>query len=307
MNIIFMGTPLFAVPTLNALVEAGHNIICVVAQPDKPVGRGKKMQSPPTVVRARELGIETKQPRAVKRGPFPTWMLGANADLAVVVAYGRILTPTLLKAPKRGCINVHASVLPQYRGAAPIQWAIINGEKETGVTTMQMDEGLDTGDVLLEQRTPIQPNETTAQLSERLMQMGAKLAVETIAQLDQISPRPQDHPLATHAPLLTKATGRIQWNLPAEEIHNLVRGLNPWPIAHTTFRGQPLKIHETNIVIGDENTAPPGTITQTKKHLLVSTGTVSLDLVKVQMAGKKAQPGGVFTNGARVQIGEPLE
>ena len=238
MRIIFMGTPDFAVPSLNALVEAGHDVICVVAQPDKPKGRGKKLVSPPTIERARELGIPTKQPRRVRRGPFVEWMQGAQVDLAVVVAYGRILRQNLLNAPKRGCINVHASLLPKYRGAAPIHWAVINGEKKTGVCTMQMDVGMDTGDVLLSRETEIGPEETTGQLWERLANIGASTLIETLNSLDSITPKPQDHNLATHAPMLQKSDGCIDWTQDAQTILNRVRGVTPFPGAWTIFRGE---------------------------------------------------------------------
>ena len=220
MRIIFMGTPDFAVPSLNALVDAGHDVICVVAQPDKPKGRGKKMVSPPTIERARQLGIPTRQPRRVRKGPFVEWMQGAQADLAVVVAYGRILRPNLLEAPKRGCINVHASLLPKYRGAAPIHWAVINGEQKTGVCTMQMDVGMDTGDVLLTRETEISSEENTGSLWERLSKLGASTLIETLESLDKITPQPQDHSQSTHAPMLQKSDGCIDWTQNAQRIYN---------------------------------------------------------------------------------------
>ena len=250
MRIIFMGTPDFAVPCLNALVDAGHEILCVVAQPDKPKGRGKKLVSPPTIARARELGIPTKQPRRVRKGPFVEWVQQADADLAVVVAYGRILKKNLLEAPKRGCINVHASLLPKYRGAAPIHWSIINGERKTGVCTMQMDVGMDTGDILLMRETDIGAEETTGVLWNRLSNMGAELLIETIANLDSITPIKQDDAQATYAPMLEKSDGAIDWSQPATDICNRIRGVNPNPGAHTKFREQPLKIWSATPVEG---------------------------------------------------------
>ncbi|RME23528.1 MAG: methionyl-tRNA formyltransferase, partial [Deltaproteobacteria bacterium] len=242
LRIVFMGTPDFAVPSLDALVAAGHDVIAVVAQPDRPKGRGRKPVSPPTIVRARQLGIETRQPRAINRGPFREWFTRTPFDVAVVVAYGRILKPWHLNAPARGCINVHASLLPEYRGAAPIHHAILDGRDRTGVCTMQMDEGLDTGDILLCRETPIGPDETTAELWDRLAHMGAALLVETLDRLDEIEPRPQDHGRATLAPPLTRADGRVDWTWPADRVHNRIRGMNSWPGAWTRFRGADFKL-----------------------------------------------------------------
>lgn len=303
MRVLFMGTPDFAVPTLDALVDAGHDVVGVVAQPDKPKGRGRKLQSPPTVVRARALGLEVRQPRAIKRGPFPQWVESIGADVAVVVAYGRILTPRLLQAPRLGCINVHASLLPKYRGAAPIHWAVINGESRTGVTTMQMDEGLDTGDMLLTAETDVDPNETVGELWDRLKVMGAQLLVETLARHSDLTPTVQDHDAATHAPMLSKADGRIDWNAPAAVVHNRIRGVNPWPGAHTTFRGAPLKVWRSQCTDGQ---GAPGTVLETRGRLVVACGTEAVVLTSVQRAGKRAQPGEVFVQGTRLQPGEVL-
>jgi len=303
MRIIFMGTPDFAVPTLDAIVAAGHEILAVVAQPDRPKGRGHKLVSPPTVQRARELGIPTKQPRAVRKGPFVEWMTDAGADVAVVVAYGRILIPALLEAPRLGCINVHASLLPKYRGAAPLNWAIVRGETESGVTTMQMAEGLDTGDVLLESRTPIGPNETTGDLHDRLAEMGAELAVETLAKLHEIAPQPQDHSAHTLAPMIDKAMAEIDWSQDASIIHNLVRGFNPWPIAWTTMGGERMKIKRTRVVEGD---GPAGTVIEAGKCLRVAAGSGALELEQVQLPGKRAQQGLDLVNSGRIAEGTIL-
>jgi len=295
-----MGTPDFAVPTLDALVEAGHDVIAVVAQPDRPKGRGQKMVSPPTVCRARELGIPTRQPRAVRKGPFVDWMTTADADVAVVVAYGRILVPELLSAPKHGCINVHASLLPKYRGAAPINWAIVQGETQTGVTTMQMAEGLDTGDVLREAVTPIGENETAGELHDRLSAMGAELAVETLHSLSAIMPQPQDHDQHTLAPLIDRALAQIDWTQSASQIHNLVRGFNPWPTAWTELAGEKLKIHRTRTVSGE---GQPGTIIQADKTVVVATGKGAIELERVQLAGRRAQAGRDLVNSGRITLG----
>ena len=303
MRIIFMGTPDFAVPVLDALVQAGHEIMAVVAQPDKPRGRGKKLQSPATVVRARELGLVTKQPRAVRSGPFVDWMTSAGADVAVVVAYGRILVPALLEAPRLGCINVHASLLPKYRGAAPIQWAIVRGESETGVCTMQMAEGLDTGDVLGETRTPIEPNETAGELFERLAPLGADLAVQTLAQLEDITPIPQDHDAHTLAPLISKADARVDWQASAQTIHNLARGFHPWPVAHTTLEGEVLKLHRTRVV---EGTGSPGAVIDAGARVVVACGAGALELVELQLPGKRAMSGRDLVNSGRIAVGQTL-
>ncbi len=307
MKVVFMGTPDFAVPTLDALVAAGHEIVCVVAQPDRPKGRGKKLQSPPTVVRARELGIPTRQPRAVRRGPFVDWFTQEmDADVAVVVAYGRILIPALLAAPKRGCINVHASLLPKYRGAAPIQWSLIEGEAETGVCTMQMDAGLDTGDVLLCRKTPIGPDEVGPELWDRLSALGAELLVETLDRLDTLTPQPQDHAAHSLAPLLTKADGVLDWGWSAQRIHDRVRGTNPWPGGQTTFRDAPFKVHRTRVVTADGVHGAPGEVVEAGARLVVAAATGTVELVEAQLPGKPRRSGRDVVNGARVTVGERL-
>lgn len=307
MRVVFMGTPAFAVPTLQALVDAGHEVICVVAQPDRPKGRGKKLVSPPTIERARELGLPTRQPRAVRRGPFVAYMQGCGADVAVVVAYGRILVPAVLEAPRLGCINVHASLLPLYRGAAPIQWSVIDGHTETGVCTMQMDVGLDTGDVLMTRPTPIGPDETSGDLFERLAPLGAGLLIETLTQLDGLKPQPQDHGAHTLAPLLSKSDGVLDWTQSAAAIHARVRGVNPWPGGQTLFRAAPLKIWQTRPFGGTvAGSGAPGTLVHTKGKAVVQTGTGRIELVSVQLPGKKRVDGAAFVNGARVQLGESL-
>jgi methionyl-tRNA formyltransferase len=303
MRIIFMGTPDFAVPTLNALVEAGHEIVAVVAQPDRPKGRGQKMVSPSTVDRARELGIPTKQPRAVRKGPFVDWMTTAGADVAVVVAYGRILIPALLQAPRLGCINVHASLLPKYRGAAPINWALVNGETESGVCTMQMAEGLDTGDVLLKVRTPVPPDETAGELYGRLAALGATLAVDTLAQLETLEAQPQDHPNHTLAPLIDRAAAQIDWTQSASDIHNLVRGFNPWPSAWTHLGTERLKVHRTRVVDGE---GVPGTVISAGSPVRVAAGTGAVELEQVQLPGKRAQSGLDLMNSGRLTEGMVL-
>jgi len=304
MRLVFMGTPEFAVPTLDALVAAGHEVLAVVAQPDRPKGRGKKLQSPATIERARQLGLPTRQPRAVRRGPFVEWMTSCGADVAVVVAYGRILIPELLTAPRLGCINVHASILPRYRGAAPIQWAIVRGERQTAVCTMQMAEGLDTGDVLLESRCPIGPDETAGQLHDRLMHMGAALAVETLDRIDQIAPKPQEHAAHTLAPLITREDARIDWSRSAQEIHNLVRGFHPWPVAWSMLGEERIKIWTSRVGSGE---GLPGNVIEAGQTVEVACGQGSLELVEVQLPGKRRQQTRDLVNAGRLQIGTVLE
>jgi len=295
-----MGTPDFAVPTLDALVEHGHDIVAVVAQPDRPKGRGKKMQSPATIVRARELGLPTRQPRAVRRGPFVDWITSVDVDVAVVIAYGRILIPEILRAPRLGCINVHASLLPKYRGAAPINWALVHGETETGVCTMQMAEGLDTGDVLLEARTAIGPDDTTGDLHDRLAQMGASLAVETLDGLPSIVPVAQDHDNHTLAPLISRDDARIDWSMAADEIHNRVRGFNPWPVTWSLLDGERVKIWRTRPVEGE---GQPGIVIEARERVVVATGCGALELIEVQLPGKPVRQARDLVHSGRMSVG----
>jgi len=310
-----MGTPDFAVPTLDALVAAGHELVAVVAQPDRPKGRGQAMQSPPTVQRARELGLPVRQPKAINSGPFREWFTSTDFDVAVVVAYGRILKPWHLQAPKLGCINVHASLLPRWRGAAPIHRAIMAGDARTGVCTMRMAEGLDTGDLLLCEETAIGPDETTSELWDRLSVLGAQLAVRTLAELPQLQPQPQPEEGVRLAPPLGRADGVIDWSWPARRVHDRVRGMNSWPGASTTFRDAPLKLWRTAVVHdvpaavpahGPNNNAQPGTIVEAGARLVVACGQGAVELVEAQLPGKRHQGGRDLVNGARIAAGERL-
>lgn len=307
MRIAFMGTPDFAVPTLRRLLGSQHQIIAVVAQPSRRAGRGRRLQDPPTVTLAKEHGVPVFQPRAVRRGPFPERWESLGADVAVVVAYGRILTPRLLAAPRLGCINVHASLLPRYRGAAPIQWSVVRGEAVTGCTTILMDEGLDTGPILLQRSLPIGPQETAAELAGRLSQQGAELLLHTLQRLPALTPTPQDHSRHTLAPPLQKAHGQIAWSRSAHQIHCQVRGLTPWPGAFTHLRGDILRVHRARLVDPPTSEAAPGTIIHTRKKLLVATGDGTLELVQVQLPSKKRQDGAALICGARLQVGEVLQ
>ncbi|MCB9764045.1 MAG: methionyl-tRNA formyltransferase [Alphaproteobacteria bacterium] len=304
MRVAFFGTPAYAVPTLDALVEAGHEVVTVVAQPDKPVGRGRKLQSPPVIERARALGLDTRQPRAVRTGRFPRRLAALDLDVGVVVAYGRILTAALLGAPRLGCVNGHGSLLPRWRGAAPIQWSILSGDAVTGVTTMQMDEGLDTGDMLLKRALDIGPDETAPQLAARMATLTAALIVETLDQLDTLTPVPQDPALATHARMLTKDDARLDFSRPAQALHDQVRALQPWPGAVCTLRGQPFKVKQTRVAEGE---GPPGTALVAGSRLVIACGEGALEVLEGQLPGKKALPARDLVNGARIEPGEVFE
>jgi methionyl-tRNA formyltransferase len=307
MRVVFAGTPLFAVPTLEALLGSEHEVIAVVAQPDRPAGRGQHLVSPPTVLIAREQGIPVLQPRALRSGPFPDRWCALGADVAVVVAYGRILTPALLQAPRLGCVNVHASLLPRYRGAAPIQWAVARGEEITGVTTMQMSEGLDEGPVLLQQATRIDPEETAEDLAFRLSRLGARLLLETLSCLPETEARPQDSAEATFAPPLRKEDGTLDWRRPARELLSIVRGMCPWPGAWTRFRDCAIRVHRARVVESHEDGGPPGRVLESGARLIVATGEGVLELLEIQPACRKRQTGREMVCGAHILPGEVFQ
>ena len=300
-RVIFMGTPDFAVPCLARLVEIS-DVVAVVTQPDRPKGRGQKLLPPPVKVFAQEHGIAVYQPERVKAPDFVDVLRGLTPDLIVVVAFGQILSKEILSLPPLGCINVHASLLPRYRGAAPMQWAIVRGEKETGVTTMFMDEGLDTGDMLLRETLPITQAMTAAELHDEMMKLGADVLEKTLFSLSEgtLKRTPQDDALSTYAPLLDKEVGRIDWKKPAQEIHDLVRGLNSWPGAYTMLEGQKFKIWRTRLA---EGTAEPGEIVSvTKQGLLVGTGEGMLEILEVQAPSKKKMAAGDYVRGHGLQL-----
>jgi len=255
---------------------------------------------------AKSRGVPVFQPRALRSGPFPDAWAALGLDVAVVVAYGRILPPALLAAPRRGCVNVHASLLPRWRGAAPIQWAIASGDAETGVTTMRMDEGLDTGPILLQRATSIGPEETATDLALRLSELGTGLLLETLAGLDRIVPRPQEAALATRAPPLTREDGRVDWTLGARAIDARVRGLTPWPGVWTTFRGEVLRIVQVRPADVDPHGAAPGTVLEARRRLVVAAGDGALELVVVQSGCHRAQEGPAWCCGTRIQPGEVI-
>jgi methionyl-tRNA formyltransferase len=296
MKLVFLGTPAFAVPTLEAMVRAGHEVAAVLTQPDRPRGRGQHAAAPPVKQAALALGLPVYQPERVRRPEAVEYLRGIGAEAMVVVGYGQIIPQSVIDLAPRGIINVHASLLPKYRGAGPIQWAIVNGETVTGVTTMRIDAGLDTGDMLLKAETPLDPEENAIELGNRLAVLGADLLVETLAKLDAIVPEKQDPAQATLAPLLKKEDGRIEWAQPASAIHNRVRGLQPWPGAQTLFRGQALSIWKSRVTEGH---GTPGAVLSTRP-LQLATGDGALELLEVQLEGRKRMSADAFVNGHRL-------
>ena len=307
MKIIFMGTPDFAVGTLRSLAEAGHEITLVVSQPDKPKGRGHAMVPTPVKVVAEELGSPVFQP--VKIREAKDVLEKTEADVCVVAAFGQIIPASILHMKKYGCINVHASLLPKYRGAAPIQWAVINGEKESGVTIMQMDEGLDTGDMLAKAIVPLDEKETGGSLFDKLSEAGGRLCVETLAKLEkgEITPEKQGESPTAYASMLDKKMGNIDWNKSAVVIERLVRGLNPWPSAYTHLDGKTLKIWACDVLPQSASKGESGEILEvTKDAIHVQTGDGILVLREIQLAGKARMDAGAFLRGYKVVPGTVL-
>ena len=305
MKLIFMGTPAFAVPTLDRLMENEHEIAAVFTQPDRPKGRGQHDAMSPVKEAALKFGLDVHQPERVKRPEIVEEIRVIAPEAIVVVGYGQIIPKSILDIPPNGIINVHASLLPKYRGAAPIQWAIARGETRTGVTTMRINEGLDTGDMLLKWETGIGPEETAPELGARLAQAGADLAVRTMAELDHIVPEPQDDAQATYAPILKKEDGRIDWRKPAQEILNRMCGFDPWPGAYTSLRGQKIQIWKAAI---GEVKVGAGILRSIDKKLYAGCGEgESLELREVQMEGKKRMTAAAFLNGFTLVNDEVLE
>ena len=309
MRIIFMGTPDFSVGTLEALVEAGHEVVLAVTQPDKPKGRGKEMQFTPVKECALRHGIPVFQPKKVRDPECVEELKKYQADVCVVIAFGQILPKEILEMTPYGCINVHASLLPSYRGAAPIQWAVIRGEKISGVTTMQMDEGLDTGDMLEKTEIILDEKETGGSLHDKLAEAGAKLCVHTLDKLVQgdLTPQKQGESPTDYARMLDKKLGDINWEQSAVEIERLIRGLNPWPSAYTDWNGKTMKIWEADAVPGENTEKAPGTITDvTKDDFAVQTGDGQLRVRALQIPGKKRMEADAFLRGYQVKVGEHL-
>jgi len=309
LKIVFMGTPDFSVPTLKVLHQNGYEVALVVTQPDRPRGRGRKLTPPPVKRAALEMGLPVVQPQSIRDPSFVNRIRALEVDLFVVVAMGRILPRELLDIPPSGAVNIHGSLLPCYRGPAPIQWALINNEKETGITTMLMDKGLDTGDILMTAKTAITSDDTSATLHDRLATMGAELLIKTITGLKShaIVPRPQDHALATYAPLLKKSDGRIDWNKPAQLIEAFIRGMTPWPGAFAFLDNKRLKIFKA-AAKNQECTQAAGTVIRGfSDELRIATGRGALSIREIQGAsgkrlnirdylrGHNIKPGSVFT------------
>lgn len=306
---VFMGTPEFALPTLEGLLAAGVDLVGVYTQPDRPSGRGKQLTPPPVKQLAGARGIPVFQPLKLRLPEVVEELRALAPDLIVVVAYGQILPKSVLDIPQYGCINVHASLLPRYRGAAPINQAIIDGETATGVTTMFMDVGLDTGDMLVTRTTPIGPDETAGELHDRLAALGREAMLETLARLcaGTLERRPQDDALSCYAPLLKKEQGRIDWRRPAHDLHNLVRGLDPWPGAYTLLDGEPLKLARTRAA-DEAHAAEAGTILGADSlGVRVACGSGVLTVGELQLPGRKRLPAAEFLRGHPLAPGTRLD
>ncbi len=308
MKIAFLGTPDFAVPSLTALVHAGHDVAGVFTQPDRPRDRGQKTQPSAVKQAAQELGLTVYEFERIRRAEGVAAMAALQPDLMVTAAFGQILPQKLLDIPKYGCINVHGSLLPKYRGPAPIQWAVINGETETGITTMMTDAGVDTGDILLQKRTGIHPEETAGELFARMAALGAETLLETIALLEQgkLTRTPQDHAAATHYPMLDKASGRIDWNKTPQEIINLVRGVSPWPGAWTTCGYDVMKVWRVECVAMD---GEPGRILRVnqKDGLIIGARGGAIRILDLQMPGKRRLCSSEYLCGCRLVEGMVLD
>jgi methionyl-tRNA formyltransferase len=305
MRLVFLGTPEFAVPSLEALAAGGHEVAAVFTQPDRPKGRGNQLAESPVKAAAKRLGLPVYQPERIRRAE-PTEQLRQLApEIMAVVGYGHIIPQAIIDIPARGILNVHASLLPKYRGAAPIQWAIANGETKTGVTIMQIDAGLDTGDMLLKQATTIGPEETAPELSARLAPMGAALLLHAIEQIEDgtVQREKQNDAQASHAPILKKEDGLIDWSLPASRISNRLRGFTPWPGAYTTFRGQQLSLVRARAAA---RAMAPGVLEVDRRQVFAGCGgNTALELLEVQPAGKKRMTAEAFANGYQIE-GERL-
>lgn len=307
MKTVFMGTPDFSVPCLNSLIDAGHTVAAVFTQPDKPKGRGYVMTPPPVKVAAQQKGIEVYQPTTLRDNDEMLSVLREIApDVIVVVAYGKLLPKEILDLPKYGCVNVHASLLPRHRGASPIQWSIVCGDKVTGVSTMQMDIGMDTGDVLEMMETPIDENENCESLHDRLSEMGAELIVSTLAKLedDSITPIPQSEDGVTRAPIIKKEMGRLDFSRSAKELHDLVRGFNPWPAAYFMLGKKRLKVFKTALC---DISGSPGEVLDSSNKLVIACGNGAIELIEVQLEGAKRMTADKLLMGHPIEQGVIIE
>ncbi|CEN24439.1 methionyl-tRNA formyltransferase [[Clostridium] sordellii] len=305
MKIVFMGTPEFAVPCLQKIIDEGHEVLAVVTQPDKPKGRGKKLAMPPVKELALKYNIDVYQPVKAREESFVEKLKEINPELIVVVAFGQILPKSILDIPKFGCVNVHASLLPKYRGAAPLNWVIINGEEKTGVTTMYMDVGLDTGDMILKSEIPLDDEITAGELHDKMMVQGAEVLKDTIDLISKgEAPREKQNDEETcYSPIMDKSLGNIDWSKSATDIHNLIRGVNPWPSAYTTYDKQTMKIWKTK-VLDKLSEKTPGTILSVDKNgIEVSTGDKVLQISEIQMSGKKRMIVSEYIKGNDISTG----
>lgn len=303
MKVIFMGTPDFSVGTLEALVEAGHEVVLAVTQPDKPKGRGKEMQFTPVKEAALRHDIPVFQPKKVRDPECMEELRKYHADIMVVIAFGQILPQEILDMMPYGCVNVHASLLPKYRGAAPIQWSIIDGEEVTGVTTMQMDAGLDTGDMLLKTEVKIDADETGGSLHDKLADAGAKLCVETLKALEEktVTPQKQGETPTAYAKMLDKKLGNIDWTMDAVSIERLIRGLNPWPSAYTMWNGKVMKIWRGEVLEASGEQIPGTIVAVSKDSFTVQTGKGQLRILELQLQGKKRMDAAAFLRGYKLE------
>lgn len=306
MRIVFMGTPDFAVPCLQALIESEHEVLGVFTQPDKPQGRKQTLTPPPVKELALKNGIEVYQPQSMKDGEALDIIKRLSPELIVVVAFGRILPKEILEYPKYKCINIHGSILPRYRGAAPIQFAVLNGDGESGVTAMLMSEGLDEGDILKIAKTPVGVNETSGELFDTLSVLGAQLLLETISQADNWDNirAKQNEAEATFTHRLDKSMSKIDWNKSALEIHNQIRGLSPWPVASTVFEGKTLKIHRA--ALSDKKGSAAGTVESAGDNIIIACGGGSIELLEVQYEGGKRMTAQSFFRGHPLKAGEKI-
>jgi methionyl-tRNA formyltransferase len=303
MKLVFLGTPAFAVPSLEQTVAAGHHVIAVFTQPDRPKGRGQREAMPPVKEAAIRLSIPVHQPERIRKPEVIEELRAMAPEAMVVVGYGQIIPQAILDIAPRGIINVHASLLPKYRGAAPIQWAIARGESRTGVTTMRIDAGLDTGDMLLTWETEIGAEETAVELGERLAVAGAGLLTRTLDELASIQPEPQDDSQATYAPILKKEDGHVDWTMPRREILNRIRGLMPWPGCYGFLRGARLHVWRAREADSD---LKAGSLQAERRRLFAGCGDGSIEILEVQLEGKKRMDAAAFLNGSPIQAGEEL-
>lgn len=309
MKIVFMGTPEFAVPSLDKLVREGYEVTAVITQPDKPKGRGNKLTPPPVKEYADRQGIRVLQPSKVKTADSVTLLKGIGPDLLVTVAYGQLLSKDILDIPTLGCINVHGSLLPKYRGAAPIHWAVINGEPETGVTTMYTDIGMDTGDMLLKRAVNISESMTVGELHDKLSEIGADVLIETLRELEKgtLERLPQPNGEASYAPIIKKEVGRINWLKSSLEIHNLVRGTNPWPGSYSHYKGERIRIWKTSVINDSNALKKPGTIYGVGNGgMIVATGSGYLTIDEIQFDSSKRMSVEEYVRGHRIDEGEVL-